>query len=394
MSLRVLFVTPYVPSSVRIRPLALIRELARRGHQVTLACLVQPAWEARYLPEVAPHCEAVHPVHLKRFEPYPRLLMSLASPVPLSVAYCDSPALKQTISQLLARNGFDLVHTEFVRAAPATIDLNGHPKVFDLVDCTTLVYRRSISASHIPLIQRIVSFIEWVKMRDYEGRVLRHYDQVLISSPVDRKELRLELPVEVLPNGVDPDFFVFHDGDKSDAEIIFLGKMSYYVNVASVMWFYMKVFPLIRKERPHTRLVIVGRNPTKKITSLMSDPSVEVTGTVTDVRPFLQRASVAICPMVSGAGIQNKMLEAMAVGTPCVATSLACQALQVEPGKEVIIANKPEDFAQGVMALLDQPGMRRDISFAARSYVECYHDWKAVGAKLEHIYTNLTKIAL
>lgn len=391
MSLRILFVTPYVPSSVRIRPLAFIRELARRGHQVVLVCLVQPEWEARYLEEVSPYCWAVHPVHLKRFEPYPRVLASLVKPEPLSVAYCDSPGLRQKVQQQLLEDNCDLIHTEFVRAAPATMNLNGHPKVFDLVDCLALAYRRCISATHMPLKQRAVAGVEWAKMRGYERHVLSHYNRVLVSSPADRNEIGIDEQVEVLPNGVDLSYFSYHVRETEAAEIVFVGKMSYYVNVASVLWFYHQVFPQIRKQRPDARFVIVGRNPARSIEALSADPAVEVTGTVADVRPYLNRAAVAICPMVSGSGIQNKMLEAMATGVPCVATSLACQALDIVSGREVLVANEAGDFANAVLDLLGQPLKRRELSEASRCYVEQCHNWNTVGARLEKVFFSLSE---
>jgi polysaccharide biosynthesis protein PslH len=373
---------------MRIRPLAFIRELSQRGHHVTLACLVQPEWEASYLSEVTPYCKSVHPVHLSRYEPYMRTLTSLATPTPLSVAYCDSQKFRSTVEQLARGNGYDIVHTEFVRAAPATIRLNHLPKVFDLVDCMSLAYRRSISAANVPLRQRAIAVIEWIKLRGYEKRMLQHYQQILISSPIDRNEFQAEVPVEILPNGVDLNYFSYGNANHRGTEIVFLGKMCYYVNVASVLWFYKSIFPRIRKYRPDAKFLIVGRNPVEAIQDLANDPAVEVTGMVPDVRPYLQRAAVAICPMVSGAGIQNKMLEAMAVGTPCVATSLACQALAIKPGKEVLVADNAEDFASRVLCLLDHPIERQKLSEAARLYIENCHDWKLIGGRLEKLYLN------
>jgi polysaccharide biosynthesis protein PslH len=280
------------------------------------------------------------------------------------------------------------MHTEFVRATSATVHLNGHPKILDFVDCMSLAYRRSINAMQVSSRQRAVAVIEWIKLRGYEKRMLQHYQQILVSSPMDRNEFPAARPVEILPNGVDLDYFAFSNGNHRSTEIVFLGKMSYYVNVASVMWFYKHVFPKIRNHHPEAKFLIVGRDPVQAIQDLRKDPAVEVTGTVPDVRPYLQRAAVAICPMVSGAGIQNKLLEAMAVGTPCVATSLACQALAIESGKEVLIADTAEDFANHVLDLLDHPHKRYTLSEAARLYLETCHDWKSIGGRLEKVYLN------
>lgn len=388
--MRILFVTPYVPSQVRIRPYAFIRELARRGHQVTLVCLVQPAWEAQYLPEVTPYCEAVYPIFLSRFEPLLRTVFSLPTRTPLSVAYCRSEQLDQLIRYLVQQGHYDVIHTEFLRVAPATVHLNGSPKVYDAVDSLVLTYRRSMSAAHVSPQQRMIALIEWLKLRRFEPSLLKHYDRLLVSSPADQRAMEpANSPVTVIPNGVYLDYFTFQDQPRETETIMFLGKMSYYVNVSSVLWFYRQVFPLIRNHRPGVKFQIVGRNPVPKIAALAQDPNVEVTGTVPDVRPYLSQATVTICPMVSGAGIQNKMLESMAVGTPCVSTSLACQALSVEPGRDVLIADTAETFAASVLELLDDPNFRHNLSINGRQYVETNHAWDRIGESLNGIYSNL-----
>jgi polysaccharide biosynthesis protein PslH len=386
--LRILFVTPYVPSAVRIRPLAFIRELARLGHQVTLACLVQPAWETKYLEDVRPYCLELHPVSMSRSESLLRTFASLPTRTPLSVAYCHSTEFGKVVQDLHRSNGFDLIHTEFVRAAPVTLELNGIRKVFDAVDSIALANRRSIGAPHVSLKQRVVSYVEWFKLHRYEPWITRQYDRVLVSSPADKKVLEhAGQPVDVIPNGVDSKYFEYYSGPRKLANIVFLGKMSYYVNVASVLWFYRQVFPKLQVRHPDVKFIIVGREPSKAVRALEANPAVEVTGTVADVRPYLEQAALAICPMVSGSGIQNKMLEAMSVGTPCVATSLAVQALGVT-SKEVKIADRAEDFAEAVLDLFEQPELRRKMSEYGRCYVEQFHGWERIGQRLDRVYSE------
>jgi glycosyltransferase involved in cell wall biosynthesis len=407
--MRILFVTPYVPSPVRIRPYAFIRDLARRGHEITLVCLVQPPTERRYVADVSRYCRAIYPVGLKRGEALREALRSLPGPLPLSVAYCRSTAMRVQVRELLKSGNFDLLHTEFVRATTSTSDLTGLPKVYDAVDSVALASERALQAPGVPLRRRLVAWLEWVKMRDYERAVLDDYDNVLVSSPVDAavlegREARIggapsaeqtasegsgRPPIRVVPNGVDGDEFAFSDGEREPATLVFLGRMSYYVNVASLLWFYQEVFPLIRRRYPQVYLKIVGRDPVRRIADLASDPSVEVTGTVSDVRPHLGSATVSIAPMVTGSGIQNKLLEAMAVGAPSVATPIACQALEVEPDRELLIAKEADDFAAAVVRLLQDADLRRRVAHAARGYVERRHDWWVIGRRLERIYEEL-----
>jgi len=391
MGLNILFVTPYIPSPVRVRSYAFIRELAARGHRITLVCLEQPAWENKYLPEIAPYCQEIHPIYLDQWKSYFNCLASLPTVTPLSVAFCRSSRGRKVIEALLQNGSYDLIHTEFVRAAPLTADLNGHPKVFDAVDSLSLTYRRCLSAPYVSPFQRLLALAEWLKMRRFEPLILHQFDQVLVSSSADGRALQdagCDQPC-LVTNGVDTSYFSFYDGPRHPETIVFLGKMSYYVNVASVLWFYHQVFPLIRRQKPGVRLKIVGRNPVKKILSLTADKAVQVTGSVPDVRPHLCEALVSICPMVTGAGIKIKILEAMAVGTPVVATSLACQALQVEPGSEVLIGDSAEEFAAHVLDLLDNEYMRCRLTQNARHYLEEHHVWARVAEQLEAIYNDL-----
>lgn len=389
--MRILFVTPYVPSTVRIRPYAFIRGLAKRGHDVTLACLVQPSWEDHYLDGVKQYCREVHPIYLDRFEPQRNVLASLLTGVPMSVAYCRSRRMMALVRQLAQSGHYDLIHTEFVRAVPFTADLSCCPKVYDAVDSLTLTYRRTFTAPYIPLSRRLVLLLDWLKMRRFEPLALRYFDRVLVSSPSDQEALGRGdgKEVTVVPNGVDLDAFAFHDGARDEARVAFLGKMSYHVNVASILWFYHQVFPLIRRHRPDVRLEIVGRDPVPKVTALAVDDAVEVTGTVADVRPYLTRATISICPMVTGAGIQNKMLEALAVGTPTVSTAIACQALAVEPDREVLVADTAEGFATGVLELLENGALRHQLAINGRRYVERRHDWAGISRHLEEVYDSL-----
>jgi sugar transferase (PEP-CTERM/EpsH1 system associated) len=384
-------VTPYIPSPVRVRPYAFIRELAARGHQITLICLAQPAWEEQYLPEVASYCQKIHLVHLDRWEPYLNCLASLPTAMPLSVAYCRSRRGRELVEALVRSGRYDLVHTEFMRAAPLTADLNSRPKVFDAVDSLTLTYRRSLSAAYVSPPRRLIALAEWLKVRRFEPKIMHCFDRVVISSPADGRVLEDAGcgQTSVIANGVDTSYFSFSEGPRHEETIVFLGKMSYYPNVASVLWFYHQVFPLIRRQRPAAKLKIVGRNPVPKIMALTADKAVQVTGSVPDVRPYLSEAAVSICPMVTGAGIQNKMLEAMAAGAAAVATSLACQALQVESGRDVLIGDSAEEFASHVLNLLDHKDLRDQLARNARRYVEEYHVWARTAQQLETIYNNL-----
>jgi glycosyltransferase involved in cell wall biosynthesis len=378
---------------MRIRPFGFIRELARRGHQVTLVCLVQPANEIRFLEDITPYCEEVHPVQLNSWKPIFNSLASLPTRTPLSVAYCKSKSLGEKTTQLAQSRSYDLIHTEFIRAAQATAYLSGIAKVFDAVDSLGLAYRRSVTAAYVPAIDRLVSIFESIKMPAYEKRLIKKFNHTLVSSPVDKEHLTKNNStlVSVVSNGVDLDYFSYYECKREPDSIVFLGKMSYYINVASVLWFYREIMPLIRREAPQVKLTIVGRDPDARILDLRRDPYVDVTGSVPDVRDYLKKAMVAICPMVSGSGIQNKLLEAMAIGTPSVVTDLAAQALGNDANTSIANANDPEGFAQCVLKLLRVPSYWGELSMNGRCFVESRHDWEIIGIQLEGIHYDVTR---
>jgi sugar transferase (PEP-CTERM/EpsH1 system associated) len=388
--MKILFVAPYVLYAMRSRPYHLLRHLSRR-HAITVACIVQPAWAAQYLEDIRPFCEEIHTVGLNHFASAAQSLMALPSGKPMSVAYVASRQMKSLVARLAQDGAFDLIHTEFIRAAPYTAGLQGTPKVFDSVDSLALAYARGWRNRHGSLINRIIAYEEWLKMRRYEPEMLRAFDRVIVSSAIDQKFLASTAgpPVEVITNGVDHEYFYWEGRERDENSLVFVGGMNYYVNVDSVLNFYRHIFPRIRRRLPEARFSIVGAVPKKSIRNLAKDPAVEVTGTVPDIRPYLTRAAVFVCPLLAGSGVQNKLLQAMAMGTPIVTTSIASQPLQVQDGEHLLVADEPEQFAEAVMCLIKDKGLRQKLSVNARKYVEECHDWDSIGRKLEAIYQSL-----
>lgn len=390
--MRLLFVTPYVPSRLRPRPFELIRQLAAQGVQITLACLIQPPSEGRYLEEVRPYVSSVHTVNVQGFRPVLRTLAAVPGRTPLSVAYCREPEFTRLVHQLVQSRSFDLLHAELVRSTPHTARISGLPKVYDAVDSLALAYRRSFALDHLSLRQRITSWLEWQKLRRYEGAVINAYDYALVSSPMDQQELsaRHQTPMEVIPNGVDLEYFGFQGEEGRERELIlFHGRMGYYVNVNAVLWFYHRVFPLIKERCPKVKFLVAGSGPAPAIQALDQDPAVIVTGAVDDIRAYLGKAGISICPVFGGSGIQNKILEALAMGTPCVATSLTTQAIQVRGGQEILVGDTAADFAEAVVALIEDDKLRKELAWRGRAYVEQHHRWETIGEKLVRIYQRL-----
>jgi glycosyltransferase involved in cell wall biosynthesis len=162
--------------------------------------------------------------------------------------------------------------------------------------------------------------------------------------------------------------------------------MSYHANITMTRFLVEEIMPHVWASRPDVKVTIVGKDPAREVMTLAQNPAVTVTGTVADIRPYLQRATLAAAPVTYGVGIQNKVLEAMACATPVVATPQVVTALTAVAGRDLLVAQEPVEFARAVLALLQDDTRREAIGRAGRAYVESHHDWAAITVRLEHIY--------
>lgn len=390
--LRVLFISPYLPSRIRVRPYNLIKYLAAQGHKITLLALVPPREDDRDLSTLRAWCTEVRTVTLPRWRTFWNGLRALPSPTPLQAAYSRSPDMTALIKEAQAEQSFDVVHVEHLRGSELSYAVSGAPIVFDSVDSITLLFEQ-VLASGPTWRSRLMAGLDLARTRHYEGRLLSRYRRVLVTSPRDKERLaRLSIDpsahdrLVILPNGVDLDYFSPLGFKREPLTIIFTGKMSYHANIAAAMDLATKIMPLVWQRFPEARLTIAGKDPSIELLELAADPRVVVTGTVPDLRPYLAQATVAVTPIRYGVGIQNKVLEALAMATPLISTPQATAALQLQPGQDLLIGNTPGAIAEAIITLLKDEVMRQRIGQAGRRYVETYHDWRMAAQKLEQIY--------
>jgi len=408
--MNILYVVPYVPDRIRTRPFNLIRGLSRRGHRVCVATLWTTDWERRSLQALATECAQVEAFHLSRTTAAWNCLRALPGATPLQAAYSAEPRLFQRLDSLLGqasgRAAFDIVHVEHLRGAEyglrirSRLDRLGQatPVIWDSVDCISLLFRQAAQSSR-SWFGRWVTALDLKKTERMEGKLLEEFDRVLVSSSADAKALAaLASPsaetgrIAVLPNGVDLEAFAPDpDGEEDENLLVMSGKMSYHANVTMAVHFVREIFPRIRDERPHTRLEIVGKDPTREVRALAHVPGVQVTGSVPDLRPHLSRAAVAVAPLPYAVGIQNKVLEAMACGIPVVASPEAAGGLGARPGVEILLAADPGAFARSVIRLLQNRSERRQMGSAGRNFVETHHDWQHITTDLETMYHELIR---
>ena len=281
----------------------------------------------------------------------------------------------------------DVVHVASGRLAGLGKLLSGRPSVLAALDAWHLnVEARALLAGGI---RRRLLLSEAARVRRFEATEYPHFPRIVVVSDADREALLAvdhRLPITVIPNGVDVDAYAPDPAAVRDPDrIVFTGVMSYAPNVSAAELLALRVYPRVRAARPSARLAIVGRSPAPRVSAL-AGPGVEVTGTVPDIRPWLTSSWVYACPMVSGTGIKNKLLEAMASGLPCVATPLALQGIDVEPGQELLVGADEEELAAHIVRLLDDKALAQALGRAARNYVSANHDWGAVARSYVRVY--------
>ncbi|MCC6191304.1 MAG: glycosyltransferase, partial [Anaerolineales bacterium] len=367
--MNILYVSPYPPILIRARTHNIIRHLRRKGHALTLATVWQGHQEAQALEELRASGMPVIAAPLRRVQVARNVLGAVASGLPIQARYCWQPALVHaTLQALRAAPGFDVVHSEHMRGAEHALSLRAAAAklsrrpvfVWDSVDCITMLFEQAARQSR-NWISRLITRWELPSTRRYEKRVARQFDRVLVVSERDQAALERvagyqagESPIRVVPNGVDTEYFTPNFGPRQPATIIFTGKMSYHANATAAAYLVEQIMPLVWAQWPEAQVIIAGSSPTRAVVALGQSqaPRVQVTGYVPDLRPYLQSATVAVAPITYGAGMQNKVVEAMACGTPVIASPRAVSALNAQVGEEVLVAEAPAEFAQALLRLL------------------------------------------
>lgn len=394
--MKIAYVVPYVPNQIRTRSHNLISSLSELGHDVDVFTLGSSDAEIRDASLLKARC--VHYEH----QPLWRSLFNAARAVPsnrpLQSVYSWNPKLAAQLKALLST--YDVLQVEHLRgSAYGTFIKSQFPSmrvVWDSVDCISYLFKQASSRSG-SLFGKLVTRFELGRTRSAEGRLVGAFDHVLVTSATDKNAL-LDIvpqgvnpaPITVLSNGVDQDYFRVNPQIERDPDtLVFSGKMSYHANVSMVMYLYNEIMPRLWEKRPSLRLVVVGKDPAASIRKMADSARVVVTGTVADLRPYLWKSVGAVVPLVYGAGVQNKILEAMATGTPVITNSKVLASLSVTPGKELLVADSADEFARSVLQLIEDPILQKNVGQAGLDYVQRHHNWMESARNMVQIYESL-----
>ncbi len=383
---------PYPPNKGdKVRSFHFLRHLASR-YRVFLGTFVDDPSDWQHLPAVRSLCAEVHAETIVPWQQRARSATAFLSGEALSVPYFRSRRLAAWAAQTVRRHD---VRQAFVYSSPMAQYALGLPRLKTIVDFVDLdsakwgdyASRRAWPAS--ALYGR-----EARRLFAYERQVAARAQASLFVTEEEARQLRAGAPecaerIVAIRNGVDSDHFSpshsfaspFLDGERP---LVFTGAMDYWPNIDAVMWFAREVLPAIRRVQPSVRFYVVGMNPDASVRTLASDPAVTVTGRVADVRPYLQHAAVVVAPLRVARGIQNKVLEAMAMAKPVVASAACAGALSVRPGIELAVASDAETFAAATLSTLEPPLAKR-MGEQARARVLRDYAWSRSLGQLDEL---------
>ncbi len=403
---KILILTPQFPypphQGTTLRNFNLIAGLAQR-HQVHLLSFGDPAGRADTPVHTA--CRSVQVVPPPQRSMGQRLKALLLSRVPDMALRLPSARFRAALDATLEREVPDVVEVEGIELAQYLFQVaeeRGDQKwpllVFDDHNAEYVLQQRAFETDvRQPKrwIGAAYSFVQWQRLQRYERLTCRTADRVVAVSETDAEVLRVLVPglePTVVPNGVDMEFYTapvlpLKAQETPGAwDLVFTAKMDFRPNVDAVLWFTQEVLPWIRHESPETRFWVVGKDPHPRLAALADDPAIVLTGWVDDVRPYIAGAAVYVIPLRIGGGTRLKVLEAMSMSKAIVSTAVGCEGFDLMPDQELLIADRPAEFAAAVVALLRDPERRERMGRAARRFAGSRYDWRMIVPRLERVY--------
>lgn len=373
----------------RLRSFHLIEALSVH-HEVSVLTTHDPAEDGGELARHLPRCKSVESVpHRSAKRDSLAFIGALArswfSRLPVDLYKSRIPALRDRVASALADGSYDLCVADFLFAVP-NVPMDGPtPVVFFEHNVEYMIWRRLCRNETNP-VRRAILAVEWRKMRRCEIRACRAAALTVAVSEEDRDLLAKdvgEARIEAIPTGVDIDYFkpgLFEE--RRPRELVFTGSMDWHPNEDAMLWFIDAILPRVREEMPDVDVTVVGRNPTDRLKKEAAAAGVNVTGTVPDVRPYINRAAVYVVPLRVGGGTRLKIYEALAMGKAIVSTTIGAEGLPLEEGVHILRADEPEAFARHTVELLRDEDRQRRLGEAGRALMEQFA-WPEVARVFE-----------
>ena len=392
--MKILVVLPRFPYPLekgdKLRAFYQIRELSKHN-EVYLFCVSHTKVPPESIEKLTPYCRDIKVVHSPRLVNYKNVLRNYLYTKSLQIGYWDSLKARRSYKKFEKQVVPDVIYSQMVRTM-TLVSRSPIPKVMDFQDALSMNTERRMEKSR-GLWHYILHF-EFKMLRSTEYNSFRIFDALTIISETDSEAIphRKNGDIIVVPNGVDFEYFKPLEREK-EYDIVFCGNMRYEPNVYASQYLVKEVMPIVWQEFPQAKLLLAGAYPKNKVSHLASK-LVTVSGYVDDIRESYASARIFAAPMQTGSGLQNKLLEAMAMKLPCVTTSIANDSLRAQEGKDVLIGNTPYEFAEHLIALLRDQQLRDQLAENGYAFVCDNYSWGAAGEKLEGVLQNVVNAGL
>lgn len=385
--MRILFLSqrvPYPPNrGDKITTWRLIERM-HRSHEVTAVAFAHDDKDVAAAGELVAKGIPCHFVRYRDRAAKLRSLPLLATTKPLTLGVYGSRELQAIVDALIG--GCDMAYA-YSSSMGAFLEKHARtPRVMHFGELDSDKWRQYASRTRFPM--------SWVYAREartlerFESRIARAFTQNVFCTPLEQRIFQERIPgarSAVLRNGVDLAYFRPVATPPEAGHVVFTGVMNYYPNVDGCVWFAREILPLVRRDVPDARFTIVGAHPTAEVRSLASIPGVTVTGFVEDTRTWIGKAQVSVAPLRIARGIQNKVLEALAMALPVVGTTCATQGVDGVPERDYLVRDDAEGFSRAVIGLLRDPRGAAELGRRARRFVEATYDWEAVFQPLDEL---------
>jgi len=397
--MKILVFYPYIPwpldRGTYQRTFNLLRELART-HEVDLLALAENCEGTEHKAHFEKFCRRVEFVSFQH-PPWQKMFPTrLLNPLPANIAHWTMPHVAQALDKTLATEKYDAVHVCDIilaqyfmrkhRDIPLVIDRSRVDLQFQLMEHACMNFSSRT---------KLLRCEGYLKLWLFERAVARRAALEIVCGPDDetfvRRYVSRKMPVSVLVNGVDLDYFQ-HDASNEPRSIkpslIFCGAMDYNPNIDALRWYFQEIHEPLQKQIPDLEILIVGKQPGDEAIAYGKKPNVTVTGGVPDVRPFYRRAWLQIVPLRIGGGTRLKIVESLAMGTPVVSTSIGAQGLNLKHGHNILLADCAESFVRETARSLRDADLRSRLEYAGLETVRARFSWTTLGRELNGIYNR------
>ncbi|MFC2111043.1 glycosyltransferase [Bacteroidota bacterium] len=383
--MKILVLLPRVPYPLekgdKLRAFHQIKQLSK-NNTIILCALNDSKLHIDAIVKLKPFCESIHFINISFLRRSLNIIKALFNGNPLQIGYFYNSKAKKKIDKIIKEKKPEHIYCQLIRTAEYVKNLTLQ-KTLDFQDVFSKGVERRIEKAKG--LKKLIFKLEHKRLLKYEKEIFDYFTNKTIISKPDQQHIphSNRENIHIIPNGVDYDFFQPFESEKK-YDIVFTGNMGYPPNINSVIFLAKVILPEVHKIKPNVNLVIVGANPHISVKALKSE-KIKITGWVKDMREYYAQSKIFIAPMQIGTGLQNKLLEAMAMKLPCITSKLANDALCATDGIEILIGNSPEEYANHIINLLDDSKKASEIADAGCKFVHNNYDWEKATQKLETI---------